>query len=98
MAWTDWERDPPEWSETPLIVYAGRDLDQVSDRQVTITEVSNTTLWGSARLGDTLKFGGANWSGIKKPYAGEIEYVDTGGGGGGSSRPTSGMLYPRGTG
>ena len=33
-------------------------------------------------------------SGISKPLAGWVTY--TGGGGGGSTRPTTGMIYPRG--
>lgn len=41
-----------------------------------------------------------NTSGIVKPYSGWITYGSGGGGdpGGGSTRPTTGMLYPRGQG
>ena len=45
--------------------------------------------------------GAVNTSGINKPYNGWITYTggggDNGGGGGGSTRPTTGMIYPRGT-
>ena len=46
-----------------------------------------------ADLGAVLNLGAVNASGIAKPFAGWITYNSSGGG---STRPTSGMLYPRG--
>ena len=52
-----------------------------------------------ADLGAVLGLGNVNTSGMVKPFAGWITYTGDGGGdGGGSTRPTSGMLYPRGQG
>lgn len=61
-----------------------------------------TNLYSSAGLLasslSTLGSGAVDTSGITKPFAGWITYTGGGGGGGGSTRPTSGMIYPRGSG
>lgn len=53
----------------------------------------NTATHQLADLGAVLRLAAVDTSGINKPLAGWITYS---GGGGGSTRPTTGMIYPRG--
>ena len=50
----------------------------------------------NADLGAVVNLGAVNTSAMVKPFAGWITYTSSGGGG--STRPASGMLYPRGQG
>ena len=52
----------------------------------------------AVQLAGTVLCGAVNMNGLNTPLAGWLTYTGGGGGGGGSTRPTTGMIYPRGQG
>ena len=52
----------------------------------------------TVQLAGTVLCGAVNMNGLNTPLAGWLTYTGGGGGGGGSTRPTTGMIYPRGQG
>lgn len=76
----------PAWgvvTTAPITTYNGVNLNVfgMDDDSLSIVDV-----------GSTFTCGAVNTSGVNKPLSGWITYS----GGGGSTRPTSGLLYPRG--
>ena len=89
MAFVNWIPNNPGYTSTERSDRVG--ADDVDTGQTLAIRKAN--LGGSLQV---LYSPGVDTSGMVKPFGGWLTY--TGGGGGGPTRPTTGMLYPRGQG